>query len=89
MIKKLEGVQVLKIHTDVLKDMKKFILKSLDLIHNCTIYSFFEREHFKELRRLIFRLNKATNQVDDFIFEALPKEFKESDERVSKNMPLP
>ncbi len=73
LIKRLEGVKVLKIHTDHLSEWRNFINKSIDLIRRCTIYNFFEREQFKDLKRLILRLSKATKELDDFIFDDLPR----------------
>jgi hypothetical protein len=84
LIKRLEEVHVLSIYSNVLVELKEFIKKSWHLVHRCSIYNFFEREEFKFLRRLIFRLNRGTNAIDDFVSDSIRKRFKAMDDGIAQ-----
>lgn len=74
--KQLEEVQVLSIHADILDEMKEFVKEAWKVVERCSIYTFFQREEFQDLKRLIYRLDKGANEVDDFFSDTLVKKFK-------------
>lgn len=45
-------------------------------MERCSIYTFFQREEFQDLKRLIYRLDKAANDIDDFFSDTLVKKIK-------------
>lgn len=74
--KQLEEVQVLSIHAEILDEMKEFVKEAWKVVERCSIYTFFQREEFKDLKRLIYRLDKGANDVDDFFSDTLLKKIK-------------
>lgn len=67
---------MLSIHADILDEMKEFVKEAWKVVERCSIYTFFQREEFQDLKRLIYRLDKGANEVDDYFSDTLVKKFK-------------
>jgi ariadne-1 len=67
LVKKLDGIQVLSIHSDLLKEMREFIKKAWGLVYRSSICNFFDGEKTTVLKRVVFRINKLSNEMDDFL----------------------
>jgi hypothetical protein len=63
--------------------MREFIRRTWALAYRCAIFSFFEGERSVPLRRVVYRLSKAANSMDDYLSDSLKGKFKQMDEKIT------